>query len=73
MGNKSIKHKVITWTKRNCHSQGRKTKIGDDSIIELIFWTSLEKYLCNAHGEVGICVTTKEYIGTKSNTTEKIR
>ena len=34
---------------------------------------ALEKYLCNAHGEVGICVTTKEYIGTKSNTTEKIR
>ncbi len=45
MGNESVKHEVITWTKRNCHSQGRKTKIRNDVIVDSIFQSFLEEYL----------------------------
>jgi hypothetical protein len=45
MGNESVKHEVITWTKRDCHTQGRKTKICNDVIVDLIFRSSFEEYL----------------------------
>jgi hypothetical protein len=45
MWNESVKHEVIPWTKRYCHSQGRKTKIRNDMIVDLIFGSSFEEYL----------------------------
>ena len=72
MWNESIKHEVIPWMKRNCHSQGRKSKILNDIIIYFKLGSSLEEYLWYAHCEVGVCVTTKEYICSKCNPTKKI-
>jgi hypothetical protein len=45
MWNESVKYEVIAWTKRNCHSQGNKTKIRNDMIVDLIFESSFEEYL----------------------------
>jgi hypothetical protein len=45
MWNESIEHEVITWTKRNCHSQGWKTEIHNDIIVDVIFTSSFEEDL----------------------------
>jgi hypothetical protein len=45
MWNESIEHEVITWTKRNCHSQGWKAKICNDIIIDVIFTSTFEEDL----------------------------
>jgi hypothetical protein len=71
MWNESIEHEVITWTKWNCHSQGWKTEICNDIIMDVIYRSSFEENQSDAHRKIGISVTTKEYICTKCNPTKK--